>query len=301
MRGDFASKPISLSTSNNNFCASWQYIKSISMSETTAIRWPNRYDLMGVAVSATNYQETVDRLFEAAHNNIPAIASFHAAHAIVCASTDKELQQRVNSFEIVAPDGQPVRWALNVLYDTAMQERVYGPETMRCVCERAAVEQVPIYLYGGASQDILDKLMAELCRRFPGIMIAGAEAPPFRPLTSEEDAAAVDRINASGAKFVFIGLGSPKQEHFAYEHRTRINAVQLCVGAAFDFHAQTKKMAPAWMQRNGLEWLFRACSEPRRLGKRYLTTNSIFAYRLARQVVLQKILKSKRDVALQKS
>ena len=271
------------------------------MSETTAICWPNRYDLMGVAVSATNYRETVDRLFEAAHKNIPAIASFHSAHAIVCASTDKELQQRVNSFEIVAPDGQPVRWALNVLYDTAMQERVYGPETMRCVCERAAIEQVPIYLYGGANQDVLDKLMSELSRRFPGIVIAGAEAPPFRPLTPEEDAAVVERINASGAKFVFIGLGSPKQEHFAYEHRARIDCVQLCVGAAFDFHARTKKMAPAWMQRNGLEWLFRACSEPRRLGKRYLTTNSIFAYRLARQVVSQKILKSKRKVALQES
>jgi exopolysaccharide biosynthesis WecB/TagA/CpsF family protein len=271
------------------------------MSETTTIRWPNRYDLMGVAVSATNYQETVDRLFEAARNNVPAIASFHAAHAIVCASTDKELQQRVNSFEIVAPDGQPVRWALNVLYDTAMQERVYGPETMRCVCERAAIEQVPIYLYGGASQNVLDKLIAELHRRFPGLVIAGAESPPFRPLTADEDFSVVERINESGAKFVFIGLGSPKQEHFAYEHRMRINSVQLCVGAAFDFHAQTKKMAPAWMQRNGLEWLFRVCSEPRRLGRRYLTTNSIFVYRLARQVLSQKILKSKHKMATQES
>jgi exopolysaccharide biosynthesis WecB/TagA/CpsF family protein len=248
---------------------------------------------MGVAVSATNYQEAVDRLFEAAHHDIPAIASFHAAHAVVCASTDKELQQRVNSFNIVAPDGQPVRWALNMLYDTAMQERVYGPETMRRVCERAAVEGTPIYLYGGANQEVLDKLIAELELRFPGIVIAGAESPPFRPLTPAEDGAVVERINASGAKFVFIGLGSPKQEHFAYEHRESIRGVQLCVGAAFDFHAKTKKMAPAWMQRNGLEWLFRACSEPRRLGKRYLTTNSIFAYKLARQCVSQKILARK--------
>lgn len=265
------------------------------------IRWPERYNLMGVAVSATNYQETVDRLFEAAHRDIPVIASFHAAHAIVCASNDKTLQERVNSFEIVAPDGQPVRWALNVLYDTAMQERVYGPETMRCVCERAAIEQTPIYLYGGANQEVLDKLMAELQASFPGIEIAGYEVPPFRPLTADEDAAVVERINASGAKFVFIGLGSPKQEHFAYEHRDKINAVQLCVGAAFDFHAKTKKMAPAWMQRNGLEWLFRACSEPRRLGKRYLTTNSIFAYKFARQCVSQKILRRKREVVLQES
>jgi exopolysaccharide biosynthesis WecB/TagA/CpsF family protein len=259
------------------------------MTAATSIRWPNRYDLMGVAVSATNYQETLDRLFEAAHHDVPAIASFHAAHAVVCASSDKQLQQRVNSFNIVAPDGQPVRWALNMLYNTAMEERVYGPETMRRVCERAADDDLPIYLYGGANQQVLDKLIAELERRFAGINIVGAESPPFRPLTAAEDAAVIERINTSDAKFVFIGLGSPKQEHFAYEHRESIRAVQLCVGAAFDFHAQTKKMAPAWMQRNGLEWLFRACSEPRRLGKRYLTTNSIFAYKFARQCVKQKL------------
>lgn len=263
------------------------------MTDTDTICWPRRYDLMGVAVSATNYSEALDRLFEAAHSHVPAIASFHAAHAVVCASLDAELGRRVNSFNIVAPDGQPVRWALNMLYDTRMQDRVYGPETMRRVCERAAREQVPIYLYGGANQGVLDKLIAELVRRFPGILIAGAESPPFRPLTAAEDAAVVERINASGARFVFIGLGSPKQEHFAYEHRESIQAVQLCVGAAFDFHAQTKRMAPAWMQRNGLEWLFRACSEPRRLGKRYITTNSIFAYRFARQCVTQKLLARK--------
>jgi exopolysaccharide biosynthesis WecB/TagA/CpsF family protein len=244
---------------------------------------------MGVAVSATNYQETLDRLFEAAENNASAIASFHAAHAVVCASSDAELGRRVNSFNIVAPDGQPVRWALNALYGTRMQDRVYGPETMRRICERAAREAVPIYLYGGAQQDVLDKLIAELERSFPGIIVAGAESPPFRPLTSEEDAAVVKRINASGARFVFIGLGSPKQEHFAYEHRESIQAVQLCVGAAFDFHARTKRMAPSWMQRNGLEWLFRVCSEPRRLGRRYLTTNSLFAYRFARQCVSHKL------------
>jgi N-acetylglucosaminyldiphosphoundecaprenol N-acetyl-beta-D-mannosaminyltransferase len=259
------------------------------MTTKSIIHWPHRYNLMGVAVSATSYQETVEKLFEAAQQSVPAIASFHAAHAVVCASSDKKLQERVNSFNIVAPDGQPVRWALNALYNTSMRYRVDGPETMRHVCERAAFEQVPIYLFGGASQEVLDKLIAELERRFAGILIAGAESPPFRPLTSAEDAAVVERINASGAKFVFIGLGSPKQEHFAYEHRERIKAVQLCVGAAFDFHAGTIKRAPKWMQRNGLEWLYRACSEPRRLGKRYLTTNSIFVYKFARQCFSQKI------------
>jgi exopolysaccharide biosynthesis WecB/TagA/CpsF family protein len=264
------------------------------MTNAQTIFWPRRYDLMGVAVSATNYQETLDRLFEAAHKNASAIASFHAAHAIVCASSDKELGRRVNSFNIVAPDGQPVRWALNALYNTRMKERVYGPETMRRVCERATREALPIYLYGGANQEVLDKLIAELEHHFPGIRVAGAESPPFRPLSPEEDAAVIERINGSGARFVFIGLGSPKQEHFAYEHRDSIKAVQLCVGAAFDFHARTKQMAPAWMQRNGLEWLFRVCCEPRRLGKRYVTTNSIFVYRFAKQCIAQKLISRKR-------
>jgi N-acetylglucosaminyldiphosphoundecaprenol N-acetyl-beta-D-mannosaminyltransferase len=264
------------------------------MMNNSAISWPRRYDLMGVAISATDYEETLDRLFEAAHQRIPAIASFHSAHAVVSASSDEELGRRVNSFNIVAPDGQPVRWALNSLYAARMRDRVYGPETMRRVCERAAREGVPIYLYGGASQQVLDKLIVELDRRFSGLVIAGAESPPFRPLTPEEDVAVIERIDASGARFVFIGLGSPKQEHFAYEHRESIKAVQLCVGAAFDFHALTKRMAPVWMQRNGLEWLFRLCSEPRRLGKRYLTTNSVFAYRFARQYVTHKRLVRKK-------
>jgi len=259
------------------------------MTQAIPIRWPRRYNLMGVEVSATDYQETVDRLVEAAHAHYPAVVSFQAAHAVVCASRDKQLQQRVNSFDIVTADGHAVRWALNWLHNTGMRDRVYGPESMLRVCERATAEALPIYLYGGPSQAALDTLIERLREKFPAIQIAGAESPPFRPLTEQEDAAVVQRINDSGARFVFIGLGCPKQDHFAYEHRERIQAVQLNVGAAFDFHAETKKMAPPWMQRNGLEWLFRACSEPRRLGMRYLTTNSIFICKFVRQWLTQTI------------
>ena len=259
------------------------------MTQAIAIRWPRRYNLMGVEVSATDYQETVDRLVEAAHARYPAIVSFHAAHAIVCASSDKQLQQRVNSFDIVTADGHPVRWALNWLHGTGMRDRVYGPESMLRICERATAEGLPIYLYGGLSQRELDKLIARLRKKFPAIQIAGAESPPFRPLTEQEDAAVVQRINESGARFVFVGIGCPKQDHFAYEHRDRIRAVQLNVGAAFDFHAETKKMAPPWMQRNGLEWLFRVYCEPRRLGMRYVTTNSIFICKFVCQWLAQKI------------
>ena len=113
--------------------------------------------------------------------------------------------------------------------------------------------------------------------------MVGAESPPFRALSPEEDSDVVRRINDSGAMIVFVGLGCPNQDHFAYEHGDRIHAVQVCVGAAFDFHAGVKKMAPRWMQRRGLEWLFRLGQEPARLWRRYAVTNSVFMAKLAAQ------------------
>jgi N-acetylglucosaminyldiphosphoundecaprenol N-acetyl-beta-D-mannosaminyltransferase len=157
---------------------------------------------------------------------------------------------------------------------------VYGPELMIRLCRAAEAERVPIYLYGG-SPEVVQRLHENLLRQFPALRIAGHESPPYRALTAEEDAALDDRIRASGARLVFIGLGCPKQDLFAYRHRHTIDAVQVCVGAAFDFHAGAKKMAPAFMQRNGLEWLYRLGQEPSRLWKRYLVTNSIFLGKLA--------------------
>jgi N-acetylglucosaminyldiphosphoundecaprenol N-acetyl-beta-D-mannosaminyltransferase len=132
-----------------------------------------------------------------------------------------------------------------------------------------------------------------LRRAFPELVIAGAESPPFRPLAPDEDAAMVERINDSGAGLVFIGLGCPKQDYFAAEHADRIRAVQICVGAAFDFLAGTKPLAPAWMQRSGTAWIFRLCQEPKRLWKRYLVTNSIFVRRLTAQYLRQRLRRAR--------
>lgn len=248
---------------------------------------PAKYDVFGVQVSATSYAEVVDFVVRAGRNGTPAILSFHSVHALISSADDEELLRRVNTFDVVAPDGQPVRWALNWLHGTGLTERVYGPEAMLRVCERAAREGLPIYLYGG-SADTVGALTSNLQGRFPGLVIAGAEAPPFRPLTPEEDRAVCERIAQSGARILFIGLGCPKQDHFAFEHKSRIRAVQLCVGAAFDFHAGAKPMAPAWMQRRGLEWLFRLSSEPGRLWRRYLATNSRFIYKLVGALLSRK-------------
>jgi exopolysaccharide biosynthesis WecB/TagA/CpsF family protein len=149
------------------------------------------------------------------------------------------------------------------------------------LCARAEAEQIGIYLYG-SQPHVLERLSENLRQRFPKLRIAGQESPPFRPLTEEEDRETVNRINSSGAGLIFIGLGCPKQEHFAYDHRESIQGVQLCVGAAFDFHAGCKRMAPAWMQRRGLEWAFRLMTEPGRLWQRYLRTNSLFVYKMIR-------------------
>ena len=253
-----------------------------------ANHWPDKCNVIGIDITPTTYEEAVETILAAAGRGEPAVVSLHAVHAVVSASCDPALRRKVNAFQMVAPDGQPVRWALNALYKTKLRDRVYGPELMLRVCEKAATDEVSIYLYG-SSPEVIEKLEVFLPERFPGLSIAGAESPPFRQLTPDEDDAMVRRMNESGAGIVFIGLGCPKQDHFAYDHREKIHGVQICVGAAFDFHAGTKRVSPAWMQRNGLEWLFRLSQEPRRLWRRYLVTNTLFIGKLSRQVLRQRL------------
>jgi len=247
----------------------------------SAAAWPRKYDVCGVLVSATTYEELVACALCAAREHHSAVISFFAVHAVVTAGGDARLQEQVNQFAAIAPDGQPVRWALNLLHGVKLRDRVYGPETTLRLCAAAAAEGVSIYLYGSANEQVLSALVANLRGRFPELKIAGAEVPPFRALSAEEDASLVERINASGAGLVLIGLGCPKQDAFAAQHVGRIRAVLACVGAAFDFHAGVKTMAPAWMQRRGLEWLYRLWQEPRRLAGRYLATNTQFVWRLS--------------------
>ncbi len=247
------------------------------------VTWPKKVNLLGIEISPTDYDEAVEATTTAAKSRTPGIVSCHAVHAVVTASCDASLKDKVNTFDMITPDGQPVRWALNLLHRARLQDRVYGPELTLRLCKRAAAEGVSIYLYGG-STEVVEKLQSRLKQDHPDLQIAGYESPPFRELTPDEDAEMVERINASGAGMVFIGLGCPKQDLFAYEHRDKVHAVQVCVGAAFDFHAGVKPMAPEWMQRNGLEWLYRLLQEPHRLWRRYLVTNTIFVFKLGTQI-----------------
>lgn len=209
------------------------------------------------------------------------------AHVVVSASQDSEYEKVINNADMATPDGAPVAWMLRRLGFRG-QRRVSGPDLMWALCERCAAEGLPIFCYGSSDQTLL--LMAERLRAaFPGLQVA-MESPPFRPLSIEEDAAAVDRINASGAGLVFVGLGCPKQERWMAEHRGRVQAVMLGVGAAFDFHAGTVSRAPQWMQAAGLEWLHRLLSEPRRLWRRYLVTNSVFIWKAAGQLLRRRLV-----------
>ncbi len=253
-----------------------------------APRRPQKYDLFGVQVSATTYDEATEFILRSARRGWPAVVSAHAVHAVVTASDDPELLAKVNRFDIITPDGQPVRWALNALHRAGLRDRVRGSELMLRVCRGAAREKVSIFLYG-SSPEVLERLCVNLQSWCPGLQIAGCYAPPFRPLTADEETAVVRRIDASGAGIVFVGLGFPKQDHFADAMQGRLQAVLVNVGAAFDFHAGIKRTAPQWMQDSGLEWLHRLCHEPGRLWRRYLTTNSRFLAKFVAALLRQRV------------
>lgn len=258
-----------------------QHVDLIESAELTEspVPWPARANVIGVQVSCVDYDTAVACIIQAAQGNQSGVVSCHSVHAVVTASGDPLLREMVNRFDMITPDGQPVRWALNLLHGARLSDRVYGPELTLRVCRAAAKHGIPIYLYGG-SPDTLQSLEQRLCGQLPGLRIAGSESPPFRSLSEQENEAACERIRLSGARIVLIGLGCPKQDFFAARNAERIRAVQMCVGAAFDFHAGSKPMAPRWMQRSGLEWVFRLGCEPRRLWKRYLVTNTLYCLKI---------------------
>lgn len=204
-------------------------------------------------------------------------------HSVITTGRDSDFGQVVAEADMATPDGFPVAWMLRRL-GISSQQRINGPDLMWKYCELAASRSEAIFLYGGRS-DTLTLLQARLLGAFPGLKISGTLSPPYRALTVEEDNAVVEMINASGACTVWVSLGCPKQEKWMAAHRGRIHAVMIGVGAAFDYHAGTISRAPKWMQNAGLEWLHRLVSEPGRLWKRYLVTNTLFILKATKQLI----------------
>jgi N-acetylglucosaminyldiphosphoundecaprenol N-acetyl-beta-D-mannosaminyltransferase len=200
-------------------------------------------------------------------------------HGVMESQRDDDLRQIHNSAGMVTPDGMPLVW-LSRLNGHRHVERVYGPDLMLACCKHSVTRGYRHFFYGGAD-GVAEKLAERLRKRFPGLKVVGTFSPPFRPLDVGEDNDAVRRINEARPDIVWVGMGTPKQERWMWDHRDRLDAAVLIgVGAAFDFHSGLKRQAPRWMQRNGLEWLFRLLSEPRRLGPRYLINNPLFLWKV---------------------
>lgn len=214
-------------------------------------------------------------------------------HMVMEAFDNTAFQAVVNNADLVTPDGMPLVWGLRLLgYKEA--SRVCGPFLTLHVCKAAACHGLPVALYGGTDESLT--IFSDFLReRFPGIHITCAIAPPFRPLTVEEDEAVTRQLVESGARILFVGIGCPKQEYWMAAHKGKIPAVMLGVGAAFDFFSGQVKQAPVWMQQLGLEWLFRLCIDPRRLWKRYLKHNPRFVFYFMIQLVLINLMPSKKS------
>ncbi len=241
-----------------------------------------KHNLLGVSIHAVDYESSVQRIMQAARAGQPLGVSALAVHGVMTGVLDREHRHRLNSLELVVPDGQPVRWGLNLLHRTQLAERVYGPQLMLLTCQAAAQSGIPVFLFGSTPQ-MLGALQERLLERFPDLQIAGVRPSQFRTMTVGEKTRLVEEIRSSGAGLTLVGLGCPRQEVWAYEFREALQMPVLAVGAAFAFHSGQLPQAPGIMQRLGLEWLYRLVREPRRLWRRYCFLNPYYLWLLALQ------------------
>ncbi|MEG4634171.1 WecB/TagA/CpsF family glycosyltransferase [Microcoleus sp. AR_TQ3_B6] len=234
-------------------------------------------NVLGILVNAVNYEAAVSKILAAASAGKPMSVSALAVHGVMTGVLDSTHRYRLNHIDLVLPDGQPVRWALNLLYHTKLPDPVGGPKTMLQICERAAEEGLSIYLYGSKAS-VLEALSRNLCKRFPKLIIAGTQPSKFRQVSPQEKQEIVQQIRNSGAAITFVGLGCPRQEVWAYEYRDDLSMPLIAVGAAYDFHSGNLAKAPEFLSKIGLEWLFRMIKEPKRLWKRYVFLNPLYIW-----------------------
>lgn len=252
---------------------------------TESVQSNEKYtNILGVKLSAVNMTmalHTIDEWIRRQQANYVCVAP---VHSIMECFDSPELRDVFNHAGLVTPDGMPLVW-VSRLHGQATTERVYGPDLLLALCEHGMALGYRHYFYGGA-EGVAEILVERLHSRFPELQVAGLYSPPFRTLTSEEESNIIDRINATNPTIVWVGLGAPKQERWMAANLLNLSApVLIGVGAAFDFHAGLKPQAPRWMQRSGLEWLFRLSTEPKRLWKRYLINNPRFVYHVLMQTV----------------
>lgn len=241
-------------------------------------------NILGILIDVVDYDAAVETVIRAARERRGLAVSALAVHGLMTGVLDSEHRYRLNHFDVLTPDGHPVRWALNFLHHARLRERVYGPNLTLAVCSRAEEEGLAVYFYG-STQPVLEKLKSFVEKKFPRLRVVGIEPSKFRRLTLDEKQNLASRIHESGAAIVFVGLGCPRQEVWAFEFREILSMPILAVGAAFPFFAGDKPQAPAWMQDRGLEWLFRLGAEPRRLWRRYVLLNPAYVFLIALQAI----------------
>ncbi len=234
-----------------------------------------KHNVLGILIDALDYEAATAKIIAAARDHRPYPVSALAVHGVMTGLRHEVHSYRLNQFDLLTPDGQPVRWALNLLHGTKLRDRVYGPTLMLNVCLAAAEKALPVFLYG-SSPAVLELLAPALTARIPGLRIAGTQPSRFRRTTEAEKRSIAQTIRDSGARIAFVGLGCPRQEVFAYEYRDALSMPIVAVGAAFDYHAGLLREPSPIVQRAGLQWLHRLAQDPRRLWRRYAFGNAAY-------------------------
>jgi N-acetylglucosaminyldiphosphoundecaprenol N-acetyl-beta-D-mannosaminyltransferase len=252
---------------------------------------PTRFEsarIVSIEVSSLDYERGAAFVVDRLRKDLGGYVCLANVHMVMEAHDDPRFAEVVNGAQLVASDGMPLVWMLHALGHPNAR-RVYGPTFTLHLCEAAEREGLPIALYGG-TDDSLAAFRRFLQENYPRLEVACAIAPPFRPLTDEEDREFTTRIRTSGARMVFVGIGCPKQERWMAEHADRIpEAMMFGVGAAFDFHSGRVSQAPRLLQQFGLEWAYRLVMEPRRLWRRYAVHNPRFVMLALGQILMSRI------------
>jgi N-acetylglucosaminyldiphosphoundecaprenol N-acetyl-beta-D-mannosaminyltransferase len=246
-----------------------------------------RQNILGFGFDFVSYDHVINAIHHWRRMRQSRLIALVNPFSVLLGHQDKGMAKAIRSSSLVLPDGVGIVLAAALLGDTKTS-RITGPTLMLKLCDASRQSGLRHYFYGGSEQTV-KQLVSRLSQQFPGLQIAGWDAPPFRPLTENEDNQAVQRINAAHPDIVWVGLGAPKQEKWMLAHLGKIHTAALIgVGAAFDFHAGTKKWAPSWMRRCGLEWLHRLCQEPGRMARRNWGS-LIFLRKVLRQAIRRKL------------
>jgi len=242
--------------------------------------------ILKIKVNITSYKQVVEKIFNwIEDDNSGKYICVSNVHMCMEAFDNPNFCKIVNEADLVVPDGRPLVWA-QILLGEKNGSQVRGSDLLLTVCKEAEKAGISIGLYGGTEKTLAD-FITFLKTRYTNLKIPFASSPPFRELTQKEEETYIQKLNTSGASIIFVGIGCPKQERWMAKHRDRLNCVMIGVGAAFDFFSGQKKHAPQWMQKAGIEWIFRLISDPRRLWKRYFKHNPRFIYYLIKQLYLK--------------